>query len=170
MKSLTHAELVERAGRWVRNSCKIVEGSCPDGSPRYHSLRCDVVFLEMASGCLETPDAIGFARQGLISVLVECKASRADFLSDQKKFGRCRPKYGIGNYRFFMAPHGLLTPDDMPDSWGLLTVKGSRVTIERDAIKQDSYQFGEVRMLFSGCRRLQAAARKKAKKAEGGET
>ena len=160
MTKLTHADLVERAARWLRNSCRIPVSLNKDGSVRYHKPHCDVVFVEMYSGCPETPDAIGFAGQGRLSVQIECKADRPDFWHDvRKKRPRWLGRRGVGRYRFFMAPHGLLKPSDMPDAWGLLSVFGNVVTVERDATEQEHNWRGEMQMLFSGCRRLQNAER-----------
>lgn len=101
---MTHAELVEVAYRWLIGTRK-----------------CGFAFTELA--CIATseiPDAIGFRGDG--SILVECKVSRADFLSDKKKYFRQRPEMGVGTYRFFMAPEGIIKPDEIPEGWGLVTV------------------------------------------------
>jgi len=68
----------------------------------------------------ETPDAIGW-RSGY-SILVECKSSRSDFHSDKKKRFRMIPELGMGTYRFFMCPTGVINPEDLPDGWGLVWV------------------------------------------------
>lgn len=73
----------------------------------------------------ELPDCMGF-RTG-VSCLIECKTSRADFLADKKKQFRIDPNKGMGDWRFFLAPKGLLKEDDLPEGWGLLEVSGSRV-------------------------------------------
>ncbi len=53
----THGELVERAGRWLRNSAVI------PGFRLVHKrkVKCGVVLTEMVSNAQETPDAIGCA-------------------------------------------------------------------------------------------------------------
>ena len=63
---MTHAQLVERAVRWLR------------------AYRCGVVLSEQACVSGEMPDAIGWKRASH-SVLVECKVTRADFLADRGK-------------------------------------------------------------------------------------
>lgn len=55
----------------------------------------------------EAPDAIGW--QGGVSVLIEVKASRSDFLNDGKKHFRQRPELGMGNYRHYLAPKGIFS-------------------------------------------------------------
>ena len=161
MNKPTHANLVDRASRWLRNSCRIPSGGFRrDGSVFYRTPRLLVVFTDMGSGCEERPDAIGFAGEGQLSVLIECKVSRGDFRDDvRKKRPRLLGRRGVGRYRFYMAPKGLLKPSEMPDDWGLLSVVGNRVTVERDATAQEHNWRGEMQMLFSGCRRLQNSER-----------
>lgn len=92
----------------------------------------------------EIPDAIGWLRSG-VSLLVECKASRGDFLSDAVKPSRRSAKSaglavpepvvkgprkteGLGAYRFYFAPSGLLAPEELPEGWGLLELVASTST------------------------------------------
>jgi hypothetical protein len=69
-----------------------------------------------AFGSRERADCIGFRQQ--CSVLIEVKVSRADFFADRKKPERVAG--GFGNYRFYLAPAGLLNATDLPKGWGLL--------------------------------------------------
>jgi len=73
----------------------------------------------------EFPDAIGW-RDGL-SILIEVKTSRSDFLADKKKSFRSSPEKGMGDWRFYLCPEGVIKPEDLPAGWGLLYAKGSRV-------------------------------------------
>jgi hypothetical protein len=101
---VTHADLVKIAEKWLLGTRK-----------------CSFVFTELA--CIATseiPDAIGF-RDGH-SILVECKTSRSDFLADGKKYFRRNPDMGVGSYRFFMAPQGIISTQDLPQGWGLVEV------------------------------------------------
>jgi hypothetical protein len=54
---------------------------------------------------------------------VECKASRSDFARDAKKHFRRWPQNGMGTFRFYLCPEGLLSPSDLPERWGLLWIK-----------------------------------------------
>lgn len=108
---MTHAELCALAVKWLRRP----------NSANGHG--CQVAVSECApdwSG--ERPDAIGF-RAGFLAgtVLVECKASRSDFHADKSKPHR-QPGLGMGTWRYYMAPAGLLSVSDMPERWGLLSV------------------------------------------------
>ena len=74
---MTHAQLVEKAVRWLR------------------AYRCGVVLSEQACASGEMPDAIGW-KQACHSVLVECKISRSDFLADRQKPFRLKPELPSG--------------------------------------------------------------------------
>lgn len=108
----THAELCALAVVWLKrmpsaggHGCQLAISECPSGW----------------NG--EIPDAIGFqaAYDDTVSVVVEAKTSRSDFLADRKKPHRA-PGQGIGVYRYMMCPEGLISPDELPEGWGLLWV------------------------------------------------
>ena len=105
---MNHKELCERAVKWLRGTAG-----------------CGVVISEMASYADEIPDAIGW-RSG-VSVLIEAKASRADFFAEKKKMARHYPQNGMGKWRFFITKPGLISPDELPEGWGLLEVHGNIV-------------------------------------------
>jgi len=98
-----HTDLVKIAERWLVNS----KG-------------CGFAFADLRTINTETPDAIGF-RSGM-SILVETKASRADFHADKKKIFRRNPSVGMGSFRYFLCPRGIIKPEDLPEKWGLLWV------------------------------------------------
>lgn len=112
---MTHAELVERAGIWLRRT-----------------KRCPIVATELTTSTSETPDAIGWhAIRG--SYLVECKISREDYYADKAKLFRRYPDQGLGEFRYYMTPPGLLVPSGLPEGWGLLEVRGQRVHVVRES-------------------------------------
>ncbi|AFX93587.1 hypothetical protein G646_gp119 [Serratia phage phiMAM1] len=81
---------------------------------------CGIVFIEPNPwGNSESPDAIGFRIMG-VSILIEVKVSRADFMSDKNKPHRKDPTTGMGTYRFYACPEGVIKPEDLPPGWGLL--------------------------------------------------
>lgn len=84
---------------------------------------CGVAFREFKTLCHtgEQPDVLGFRSCGS-SVLIEVKISRADFLCDKNKKFRSDPNKGMGRYRFYMCPWGLIYPEDLPEGWGLIWV------------------------------------------------
>lgn len=111
---MNHADLCSIAVKWLQRANSA-------GGPG-----CHVAVSECRSGWTgEVPDAIGFRAAGSLddgSIVVECKTSRSDFLADRKKAHRAGG--GCGNWRYFMAPEGIIGPDELPERWGLLTVNG----------------------------------------------
>lgn len=112
--TLTHDDLVKRAKRWLLNT-----------------VGCSFALVELRTLAPEVPDAIGFKETR--SFLVECKTSRSDFLADKAKPFRQWPEVGMGNYRFYMAPPGLIRIDELPKHWGLLEVHERVVRIAHPA-------------------------------------
>lgn len=83
-----------------------------------------VVATEIAViGTSEQADVIGFRSN--CSLLIEAKATRSDFLADAKKPHRASG--GLGVYRFYIAPAGVIGVEDLPPAWGLLHVVGNKV-------------------------------------------
>ncbi len=110
MSELTHDDLCEIAIKFLQsNGFKVAFGDK----------------FQSRNGTGEQPDAIGF-RCG-VSCLLEAKVSRSDFLADKKKHFRVDPDRGMGDWRFFISPPDVIKPEDLPDGWGLLHVKGKRV-------------------------------------------
>lgn len=106
----THSQLCELAVNWLkRNHARGGHG-------------CHVAVTECKSGHGgEMPDAIGWVYTGGHadgSIVVECKTSRSDFLADRGKPHRAAG--GMGNWRYFLAPEGLIKPDELPAKWGLV--------------------------------------------------
>jgi len=136
---MTHAQLVEKAVRWLR---------------RYG---CGVVLSEQACVSGEMPDAIGWKR-ACHSVLVECKVSRADFLADRDKPFRRKPQGGVGSERFYLVPSGLLRADDLPVGWGWLEYCNRRVEIVRPSAMNLRAAIGfraEMNLLLASLRRVE---------------
>lgn len=103
---MTHAELVERAERWLRGT-----------------MGCGVVLTECSGAGYEMPDAIGW--DGFHSVLVECKASRSDFRADRAKPFRATRAFGVGCCRYYFTPKGMVSREEVPPRWGLAEVHPS---------------------------------------------
>jgi len=136
---MTHAVLVQKAIAWLR------------------SYRCGVVLSEQACASGEMPDAIGWKR-ACHSVVVECKISRADFLVDQRKPFRTKPQSGMGCERFYLAPSGLLRPDELPQGWGLLELRGRKIEMLRPSATNLRTATGfryEMNLLLASLRRVE---------------
>lgn len=88
---------------------------------------CGIVFVEPNPWAnSEAPDAIGF-RPNNTSILMEVKVQRGDYASDKFKKHRIDPSRGMGDYRFYVCPEGMIKPDELPPKWGLFyfTSRGS---------------------------------------------
>lgn len=107
----SHGDLCLLAVKWLKRS----------QSQGGHG--CKIAFSECQSGLSgEIPDAIGFRwNQGDCSIVVEVKVSRADFLADHKKPHRSETA-GMGNWRYYLCPEGMIKQEDLPEKWGLLWV------------------------------------------------
>lgn len=111
---MDHATLVKKAVMWLGSSAG-----------------CTACGSEFTSwGCAESPDAIGWDYLGNCTV-IECKTSRSDFLADKKKLFRSGHQSGLGKYRYFMVPQGLVKPEEIPAGWGLIEIKPSGGAVRR---------------------------------------
>lgn len=148
---MKHQDLVEIGYKWVMS-------------------RCGVAFKELdaMTGNSEIPDVIGFNSGE--SFLIECKATRSDFLADKKKTFRMRPETGMGKFRFFMCPKGLISVDELPNNWGLIYVNenGKAKCVHNPFGKGNIYSLwncferdimAEQRLMYSALRRLQIRGR-----------
>jgi len=143
---ISHSALVKRAERWLLGQGCVFA----------------LTELMVVTNTLEIPDAIGW--KDAEAILVECKTSRADFAADQKKWFRREPACGMGRYRYYLCPKGMLQPEEMPEGWGLLWVhpKQTRRIKESAEFVDDRYGYGrngELRMLLSVIRRAHLRGR-----------
>ena len=98
---MTHNDLVMIGKKWLqRNGCSVAVTEISNAFSR------------------EVPDVLGF-RYGE-TTLIEVKVSRSDFLADKKKVFRQFPNQGMGNYRYYLVPKGLVSQDEIPGDWTLL--------------------------------------------------
>lgn len=138
-EALTHKQLVNKAALWLRNN-----------------QNCSVVICERATRVSETPDCLGFA-QGSISILIEAKTSRSDFLADKNKWVRKSDDRGVGDKRFYFCPPGVVTAADDLNGWGLIELVGNRCYVQQPAEFKPANKANEVAMLVSMVRRLEIA-------------
>ena len=133
MATATHAELVDRAVRWLRTT-----------------RRCRVVYAELVTQACSTPDAIGFHR---FSELVEVKVSRFDFQRDRHKVSH-RAKRLMGSRRWSFTPPGVIRPEEVPEGWGLVEAHARSVCVKIMAPHcEDRNMEEEVRLLTSAAQR-----------------
>lgn len=120
---MTHADLVMRACRWLKSH-----------------RQCGLVFAEACKNVgIEQPDALGF-KNG-VSHVVECKVSRADFFADPKKAWKKFPRHGLGMgmFRWYAVPAGLVADAEVPPDHGLLWVHPRTVEIVRNAAPREAF-------------------------------
>lgn len=154
---MDHDDLVACAEKWLKNSATIPNSY--GTKPR--KVRCPVVLANFVTSSREVPDAIGWAFGGSVSILVECKASRADFFADAKKPFRQHPQTGMGRYRYYFAPPNILSVSDLPPLWGLIEPQGRSVDVMRLAGEHQEYhRIHEMKMLWSALRRVQSQNKK----------
>lgn len=135
----THHDLVTRAAKWLRNTRKL-----------------PVVLSEIGTDGTECPDVIGWTNWPGESWVIECKASRPDFLVDRKKTFRVDPQKGLGTYRVFATPPGLIRPSELPPRWGLIEVRPATVKVLRRPERHELpvwVHMREKRLLVSAIRR-----------------
>jgi hypothetical protein len=109
---MTHASLVALGVRWL-------------------SRQSSAVFYEFAASAKENPDIIAWSAG--LSTLIECKASRSDFLSDSKKPVRRNPRRGMGQRRYYLCSSGVIKVEEVPKKWGLLWVEKGRIVVRKEA-------------------------------------
>jgi hypothetical protein len=126
LSTFTHAELCAVAVKWLQRPHS-------GGGPG-----CMVAVSEVASGWTgEIPDAIGFSLAHWESgaTVIEVKVSRSDFLADKHK--PHRQAGGIGSWRYYMAPKGLIKVAELPQDWGLIEVTpGGICQVQAGAMSQ----------------------------------
>lgn len=129
-----HAALIPLAAAWLRKK------------------GASVVITDMTHGGPETADAIGW--NSTYSTIIECKASRSDFLADRKKPFRRNAETGMGSLRYFCAPSGLINPQELPPFWGLLESTNGKLREVVKATHQTASKTNEVGLLLSALRRI----------------
>ncbi|MBA7665293.1 hypothetical protein ES703_73363 [subsurface metagenome] len=129
----THDQLIKRAINWLWGQ------------------GCVIVISGMAGGSQE-PDAIGFCHT--YSILIECKASRSDFLRDKHKRHH-RAGQSMGNKRYYLAPQGMINPEELPEKWGLIEPREQNMRIIGKAEWfMDKSSHPEISLLVSAIRRI----------------
>lgn len=133
---ITHDYLCDKAFKWLKSHKQNI--IIPN---------CSIISRELVTLVRETPDVIGWS-QG-ISYLIECKTSLADFKADKKKYFRATPNMGMGDYRYFLAPKGLLKVYDLPEGWGLLELSRRSIFITYPSYKFTSDKRNEIIVISS---------------------
>lgn len=148
---LSHRGLVEIAYKWLIK-------------------KCGFAFKELRSLSNECPDVLGF--NSCSSILIECKVSRSDFLADKNKHFRKISSKGMGNYRLYCCPKGLIKKEELPEKWGLIYInefgkatlvhncfnnKGGNMFLDENRFEANTKE--EMYMLYTALRRLHIRGR-----------
>lgn len=137
---MTHAQLVRAAETWLRKQ------------------GCRIVLSEQTADSGEVPDAIGW-RADCHSIVIECKVSRSDFLSDQRKRARQKSGMAMGRERLYLAPVDLIKVEELPRGWGLLEIFGREINVvvrprANFSLKEDGLR-SEMALLLASLRRVE---------------
>lgn len=136
---MNHNELCLLGAKYLRRK----------GIEPFHRCQYSVCELERIGEC---PDAFGWG--GSTTQLIEAKVSRGDFLSDKKKLWRQNPSLGIGCFRSYLCPEGLIEESDLPEKWGLLYIdEKGKINEVVSPIFQESNHKEEINLLTSILRR-----------------
>lgn len=135
----SHRRLCEVAAKWLRRPGRIRPVSCP------------YVAVELVTAHEETPDVFGWCYW--TTVLIEVKTTRSDFFADKKKPFRIITEQGIGSFRYYCCPEGLIKPEEVPEQWGLLYEKEGKIQVIVDADSQTKNASAEFGILASILRR-----------------
>lgn len=136
---LTHSKIIEHSRKVLKRAGK--------------NWKCGITVSELSTINSETPDILGFYSGG--ASLIEAKASRSDFLADKKKLFRKNPETGMGNYRFYACPTGLIKENELPENWGLIYVSAKgRCTLKVKPKWQKSNTRAEHMFMYSIIRRV----------------
>lgn len=140
---MTHKWITEKASKWLKKHEQNI--IIPN---------CSTVVSELTSAVVtgEIPDVIGWC--SWTSVLLEVKTSRPDFLRDKKKKFKEQSDLGMGEFRYYICPEGLIDVVELPINWGLLYIAvDGGISIIQKADKQVSNLKCERTVLLSLIRR-----------------
>lgn len=141
-----HDKLVKLGGEWIMKNTPLLGN--------WECSKCSIVTTEIVTFASETPDVLGFANDAK-SVLLEAKISREDFKRDSKKSFRANPEEGMGDYRLYIAPKGLIKIEELPEKWGLIEVnEKDKCKIVKYAEKQPANKIREMYVLTSLIKRI----------------
>lgn len=103
----------------------------------------------------EIPDALAFKANGN-TALFEVKISHSDFAADAGKKFRAEEDKGMGLYRYYVVPWGLVTPEEVSPGWGLLWVNDAgKVSVRKQSSKfLRRKHSAEISTLVSALRRM----------------
>lgn len=140
-QTISHDELSVISAKWLKKHTQNI--LIPN---------CATIAIDMKTIEQEKPDVIGWS--SFCSVMIEVKVGRCDFLKDFKKEFRKLRERGVGEYRYYCCPTGLINENELPENWGLLYLNNkNKIEIIKVAKIQKSNLIAERNMLISLIRR-----------------
>ena len=113
------------------------------------------IAVEIVTQGMECTDVYGTT--GWDSTIIEVKTSRADFKKDAKKKSRLEQfkKYSVGNYRYYLAPKGIINVNEIGENWGLLEwdIVTDTISMIKKAEYRECNNMGDLTILCSIMRR-----------------
>lgn len=138
-----HYELCRKCAAFLRNRKNI------------HSVNGPWLWaaVELVTQAAENCDI--WATNGYESLVVEVKVSRTDFLRDRKKvhFRPGMERFLTGNFRYYLAPEGIINYEDLPEGYGLLTWDGKKISVTHKARRREASNSPDLAILCSILRR-----------------
>lgn len=74
-----------------------------------------------------------FPSKGNLKIAYEIKASRADFLREMRQPNKRAAAEKLADECYFVAPHGLLAADEVPEGWGLIVMNKGGLRMVKQA-------------------------------------
>lgn len=74
-----------------------------------------------------------YPSKGNLKVAYEIKASRADFLREMKQPNKRAAAEKLADECYFVAPHGLIAADEIPEGWGLIVMNKGGLRMVKQA-------------------------------------
>lgn len=136
-----HYELCCKAATWIRQ---------PRNREKWHN-QYQLSVVELVCTGKELTDV--YATNGEISCIIEAKTSHQDFEVDGAKYTRLRPDEGLGDFRYYLCPEGLIKENELPPYWGLLYYKDGKIVKVKSAIQQSCDKRAELFVMLSIMRR-----------------
>lgn len=137
--NLRHEELLKTAAKFIKNKALT------------HFGKSTYVVCNYNDG-MEPIDVFGFG--GGCTQIIKVITTRMELNLDLERAYRKCPKYGVGEFRSYLCPNGLLNKEDIPKNWGLLWCDNKGKIIEiLNPQKQEENKAQEAKIIKSLLRR-----------------
>ena len=154
-----HYQLCIEGAKWLhrqkRNINRCEKKYCHKPEFCRSCYRYKYVAVELCTCGTENCDVWGY--DGIYTAVIEVKTSHADFLADQKKWWRGEEAEEMnakaGTFRWYLCPEGIISPEEVPEGWGLLYWDGKKIIYVKGAPKHENTASADLKILSSILRR-----------------